>query len=61
MYHFLPLLGYGLDGEELPDGQVLEHLQRQVWRQVADDVERRLRILLQEEDLETDVSRHAGV
>ena len=51
VHDLLPFLGDGLDGEELLDGEEFEHLERQVWGQVADDVERRLGVLLKEEDL----------
>ena len=43
----MPLLGDGLDGEELLDSKELKDLEREFGRKVADDVERGLGVFLQ--------------
>ena len=47
----MPLLGDWLHGEQLLDSEELENLEREFGRKVADNIERRLGVLLQQKNL----------
>lgn len=52
---------YRLDAKQLAHAEMLENLEYQVGSEVTDDVECRLCILLEEQDLQTDIPWHARV
>ena len=57
----MPLLGDWLHGEQLLDSEELENLEREFGRKVADNIERRLGVLLQQKNLQANVPWHARV
>jgi len=56
--HLLPFLAHGFDVDQLSYREPLQDLERQVMREVSNNVEGRLGVFLEEEDLEANVSRH---